>query len=266
METKAAVRALAALAQESRVRIFRMLVRAGDQGLAAGALAERAGLPASTLSFHLHQLSLAGLVRSERHGRSLIYSLQADRFRELIWFLGEDCLQGRADLCAPLTDRIDARLREAESADRPAVVFVCAQNSARSQLAEALLRRAAGDRFDSYSGGIRPAEIHPLTLRVLDEIEVDTTGLHSKDLGQLLGKVPIQYAIAVCETTAEECERLHPFARQMLHWPFPDPVGAVAGDATESDQLDLFREVRDGLDARIQDWLRTGPRIDAQLR
>ena len=265
MESEAAVRALAALAQESRLAVFRLLARVAPEGLAAGELARRVGLPASTLSFHLQHLTHAGLVSSERRGRSLVYSLQADALRELFWFLGEDCCQGRTDLCAPFTERIEDRLRETGASGasrRPAVLFLCSHNSARSQMAEALLRREAPERFDIYSGGLRPQEIHPLTLRVLEEVGIDTSGLHSKDLGSFLGKVAIHHAVIVCEVAHADCPRLHPFALQQLYWPFPDPVSV---EGTEEERLAAFREVRDAIAERIRQWLAELPDRGAAL-
>lgn len=229
-----------------------MLVRMAPKGLAAGELAERIGLPASTLSFHLQHLVHAELIQSERRSRSLVYSLRVDCLQELFWFLGEDCCQGRTDLCTPFTSRIEERLREAKTSSRPAVLFVCSGNSARSQMAEALLRRDAGDRFDIYSGGLKPQEIHPLTLRVLDEIGIATAGLRSKDLGQFLGKVTINYAVIVCEAAHDDCPRLHPFSVQQMYWPFADPAAA---QGTEDEQLSVFREVRDAIAGRVQHWL-----------
>ncbi len=253
MESKTAVRALGALAHESRLSVFRLLVRANPDGMPAGELAERVGLPASTLSFHLQHLLHAGLIRSERRGRSLIYSLCSNALRELTWFLGEDCCQGRSELFASPTSRIDKRLREAEQAERPAVLFLCSANSARSQMAEALLRRAAGERIDVHSGGLRPQEIHPLTLRVLAESGIETRELYSKDLGHFLGKLPIHYAITVCELANRDCPRVHPFSMHQLYWPFPDPAAAMG---TEAERLAVFRSVRDAIEVRIHDWLR----------
>lgn len=99
MKTNQAVRALSALAQESRLNVFRLLVGAGDKGLAAGEIAERLDLPAATLSFHLKELAATGLIAADRDGRSLIYSLQPDVMSELLQFLMEDCCQGRPELC-----------------------------------------------------------------------------------------------------------------------------------------------------------------------
>jgi ArsR family transcriptional regulator, arsenate/arsenite/antimonite-responsive transcriptional repressor len=99
MDETDAVTALDALAQPSRLAVFRLLVQAGPQGLAAGEIADKIGVPANTLSFHLGQLDHAGLVRSHRNGRSIIYAAGYARMQELLDFLMENCCQGSA--CAP---------------------------------------------------------------------------------------------------------------------------------------------------------------------
>jgi DNA-binding transcriptional ArsR family regulator len=104
MESSAAASTLAALAHEGRLGIFRELVRAGPDGLAAGEVARRLGIAASTLSASLTVLSHAGLVRSSRAGRSIIYTAAYDRMTDLIGFLMEDCCQGRPEICAPLAN------------------------------------------------------------------------------------------------------------------------------------------------------------------
>ncbi len=265
MEIDVAVRALAALASESRLRVFRLLVRAGPDGAAPGEIAEQLDLRASTLSFHLGHLVHAGLIRPERRGRSLLYALRVEKLNEILWFLGEDCCQGRTELCAPLTGRIDARRQEAlQEAARPTVLFLCSRNSARSQMAEAILRREAPHQVDVCSCGIRPQPVHPLTIRVLDEIGLPTDGLEAKDLGRFLGKVRVHYAIVVCEAANEHCPRISPFAPTFLYWPFADP--AAAG-GTEEERLDAFRGVRDALRSRICAWLREEfPVLEAKRR
>lgn len=99
MEEISAVKALAALAQDSRLRIFRLLVSKGSCGMAAGEIARALDLPAATLSFHLSQLVHAGLILSERESRSIRYTLKVDGVRELLAFLTEDCCGGRPELC-----------------------------------------------------------------------------------------------------------------------------------------------------------------------
>jgi DNA-binding transcriptional ArsR family regulator len=99
MEKMDVIAALGALAQESRLDVFRLLVRAGTDGLAAGQIGERLGLPAATLSFHLNQLKQAGLVTFRRESRSLIYMAEYDAMNALLGYLTENCCQGDAAGC-----------------------------------------------------------------------------------------------------------------------------------------------------------------------
>jgi len=102
MDTKTAIRALGALAQDTRLAIFRMLVERGPEGLAAGAIAEALDLPASSLSFHLAQLGHSGLVTQRRESRSLIYSVDFDAMGKLMGYLTENCCGGNPAACLPL--------------------------------------------------------------------------------------------------------------------------------------------------------------------
>jgi DNA-binding transcriptional ArsR family regulator len=100
MKEKKALAALSALSQESRLHVFRLLVRAGAAGLPAGAIAEEIGIPAATLSFHLKELAGAGLISASRHGRSIVYAVCVEGIRELLSYLTDDCCQGRPELCS----------------------------------------------------------------------------------------------------------------------------------------------------------------------
>lgn len=104
METTNAVTALSALGHDARLTTFRMLVQAGNEGLAAGEIARRLGVPPNTLSANLNILANAGLVRSRRNGRSIIYTARFDYMSELLGFLVEDCCDGSSEICAPLAD------------------------------------------------------------------------------------------------------------------------------------------------------------------
>lgn len=104
MEMRDAVQALSALAQESRLGVFRLLVGEGDSGLPAGEIARRLDVPHNTMSSHLGILAQAGLVRGRREGRSIIYALNVEGMRALLAFLMEDCCRGRPELCAPAID------------------------------------------------------------------------------------------------------------------------------------------------------------------
>jgi DNA-binding transcriptional ArsR family regulator len=102
MEIIDATRRLSALANEHRLAAFRLLVKAGPEGLPAGEIASALGLAASSLSFHLSHLENAGMVSATRAGRNIIYRLETGAMRDLLGFLTEDCCQGRPELCADL--------------------------------------------------------------------------------------------------------------------------------------------------------------------
>lgn len=136
--------------------------------------------------------------------------------------------------------------------ERPRVLFLCAHNAARSQMAEAVLRHHAGDRFEVCSAGLEPTEVHSLARRVLEEAGIDTSRLTAEGLDAYMAKVRVQYAIVVCERTQAQCPRLYPFARETLYWPFEDPA-ALRGSPEM--QVQKFREVRDLIQARVLGWL-----------
>jgi ArsR family transcriptional regulator len=102
MKNADAVAALAALAQESRLDVFRLLVKAGPEGMPAGSVAEALDLAPNTLTFHFDRLRLAGLVTVRRDGRSMIYAARFEVMNGLLGFLTENCCQGSADACAPV--------------------------------------------------------------------------------------------------------------------------------------------------------------------
>ena len=108
MKTQHAVRALSALAHEGRLAAFRLLVRAGSRGIPAGQIADRLKMPPSSLSSNLMLLSHAGLVTSERDGRSIIYRADFSAMQRLLAFLIEDCCDGAAEVCAPLAMLVSA--------------------------------------------------------------------------------------------------------------------------------------------------------------
>jgi len=132
------------------------------------------------------------------------------------------------------------------------VLFVGSGNSARSQMAEALLKRYAGDRFEAYSAGIEPEGIHASTRQVLKEIGIDLTSQYSKDLGEYMGRIRFGYLITVCDNAEKKCPTALPGVSSRLHWPFENPT-TLGG--TEEEKLEKFREVRDQIDQRIRSWL-----------
>jgi arsenate reductase len=137
-------------------------------------------------------------------------------------------------------------------ATKPAVLFLCTGNSARSQMAEAFLSRYAADHFAAYSAGTEARGIHPLAVRVMGEAGIDISGQHSKALRQFLGRLSVRVAVTVCQAVEPKCPTHWPGALTHLSWPFEDPA---AGGGAEEEQLARFRAVRDQIDGRIKGWL-----------
>jgi arsenate reductase len=132
------------------------------------------------------------------------------------------------------------------------VLFLCTGNSARSLLAEALLRDRAGELFSVYSAGTDPRGVNPLTLRVLREIHVATDGLRSKGLKELSVAGPIQFLIVVCAGADRACPTAWPGVLERLFWRIEDPANC---EDTDDDPVDRFREIRDEIDERISAWV-----------
>ena len=130
------------------------------------------------------------------------------------------------------------------------ILILCTGNSCRSQLAEALWRHEAGDRYDVQSAGTAPKGVHPLTLKVLDEIGVSTAGLRSKHVDEI-NTSQLDFMVTVCDNAKENCPVLiGSFRRE--HWPFDDPA-AAKGSGEEV--LPVFRRVRDQIRERIRQHL-----------
>ena len=134
--------------------------------------------------------------------------------------------------------------------DKTRVLFLCTHNSARSQMAEGLLRHLAGDRFDAHSAGTEATHVRPLAARAMAEVGADISGQESKTLERYL-REPFDYVVTVCDAANEACPVFHG-ARERLHWSFPDP-SRVSG--TEEERLGVFRAVRDEIRARIEEEL-----------
>ncbi len=127
------------------------------------------------------------------------------------------------------------------------VLFLCTHNSARSQMAEGLLRSLAGDRFEAFSAGTEATHVRALALRAMGEIGIDISGQESKTLQRYLHE-QFDRVITVCDDAAEACPYFSG-ARERLHWSFPDPSKA---SGSEDEQLAAYRTVRDAIKARIE--------------
>lgn len=141
---------------------------------------------------------------------------------------------------------------------KPRVLFLCSENRARSQMAEAFLRKHAGDRFEAHSAGLEPAPIHPLVYQVMEERELSLAEHHSKAIGDFLTKKHFGYLITVCAKAEEKCPTF-PGVGQRLFWPFEDPVEF---EGTLEERLAKFREVRDAIEERLLAWLESKTTIE----
>lgn len=137
---------------------------------------------------------------------------------------------------------------------RARVLILCTHNSARSQMAERLLRELGGDRFEVASAGTVATAVHPLAARAMEEIGLDLRGQSSKTLERYLGE-RWDYVITVCDQAGERCP-VFPGPARRIHWSFEDPSAATG---SEADRLATFRRVRDAIRDRLRAWLAEGP-------
>jgi arsenate reductase len=127
---------------------------------------------------------------------------------------------------------------------------LCTHNSARSQMAEGLLRHLAGDHFEAMSAGTEATHVRPLAIRAMKEIGIDISGQESKTLERYLEE-PLDHVITVCDDANEACP-FFPGAQSRLHWSFEDPSTA---EGSEEERLEVFRSVRDRIRRRIEEEL-----------
>jgi len=135
--------------------------------------------------------------------------------------------------------------------EKPRILFLCTGNSARSQMSEAFLRKYGGDKFEVHSAGLDPTVINPFTVKVLEEIGIDTSGQFAKSLDSYLGKVHFSYLITVCSKAEERCP-IFPGMGTRIHWPFEDPAAFIGSD---EEKMEKFREIRDQIEKKIKSWI-----------
>jgi arsenate reductase len=149
------------------------------------------------------------------------------------------------------TERIEAPTNGVAHGDRPIrVIFVCTGNSARSQMAEALLRRDGGAGFEVVSAGVSPRGVHPMTITALDKVGIDITGARSKSVGEFIGQ-RFDYVITVCDRARATCP-VFPGGSVTLHWGVDDPAEATGSD---EERQAAFDRVLKELAIRIHTFL-----------
>ena len=130
------------------------------------------------------------------------------------------------------------------------VLFVCTENSCRSQMAEGLLRHYGADRFEGFSGGAQPTKLNPMAVDVMKEVGIDISGHRSKDVAEFLGQ-NFHYVIRVCDKIREKCPVL-PGGIWYLDWSFEDPA---ATEGTAAEKLAAFRRVRDQIEKKTAEFV-----------
>ncbi len=207
-------------------------------------LVQQVAEPPNLVSYHLRRLREQALVterRSAADGRDVYYSLDLDRLRGLYFASGESLHPGMADRRNPAPDADAGRAR------RVRVLFLCTHNSARSQMAEGILRHLGGEGVEAASAGTVATRVHPLAIAALEEKGIDIAGQRSKHMDEFAGQ-HFDYVVTVCDNASESCP-VFPGDPERIHWSIADP-SAVEGD--EESRRKAFRVTADELATRIR--------------
>jgi len=236
-------RFLRLLADESRQAIVRLLARSDRR---AGEIGAAVRLLPNAVSYHLRQLRDLGVLhdrRSSADARDVYYQLDIGRLFALYAAAGDALYPGMSTPLGQLHKQLDTP----HSLSRPLrVLFLCTHNSARSQMAEAILRQMGGDQVQAFSAGSLPTEVHPEALATLREAGIDASGLSAKSLERFIGE-PLDYIITVCDRVRDVCPSF-PGDPAQAHWSIADP--AVVEDPEQ--RAKSFREVLSELQVRIR--------------
>lgn len=201
--------------------------------------------PHNLLSYHLKRLRLNHVVserRSSADGRDIYYSLNLAQFRQLYFQAGESVHPAVSDPAHQIEPETGSLKFPPER-----VLFLCTHNSARSQMAEALLRQLGGDRVEVFSAGSEPTSVHPLAIKLMSKSGIDLSGYKSKHLNEFLGQ-DFDYVVTVCDRVRETCP-VFPGDPEQIHWSIPDPA-AIEGDSQTKEKG--FWNVSNELRTRIE--------------
>jgi protein-tyrosine-phosphatase/DNA-binding transcriptional ArsR family regulator len=207
-------------------------------------LVDQLNKPQNLVSYHLRQLRAKQIVserRSSADGRDVYYSLDIERVRALYLASGEAL---HPALGTTLSENIERKGELTSPSVR--VLFLCTHNSARSQMAEAILRVRGRARVEAFSAGSAPGEIHPYAVKAMRELNINISQQRSKHMDELAGQA-FDYIITVCDRVREACP-VFPGDPKQIHWSFPDPA-AVQG--SRETQYKAFRQTAQELMTRI---------------
>ena len=231
MNDGAALDSLRALAQANRLATYRLLVELGPAGSTVGQLRERLGFPSATMTAHLNQLRRAGLITDRRDGREIWVYANFQKMRGLIDYLTENCCAGGT-----------CELNGTGSMDKLKVLFVCVENSNRSQMAEAFARIKGGSDVEAYSAGSRPSgKVNPKAIAAMASLGYEMSAHRSKSLEEIRG---ISFDAVVTMGCGDSCPWVP--AKRREDWALQDPR-----DLGEEGYL----QVRDEIGRRVEGLL-----------
>lgn len=230
------------LAHDIRWRLLLALSRSDHR---VEELVKQIGQPHNLISYHLKRLRLQQLVserRSSADARDIYYSLNLDSFRQMYFETGQALHPGVIGAISA-----DQTQTKTSSESRVRVLFLCTHNSARSQMAECLLRVLGHNKVEVFSAGTEPADIHPLAIKVMSARGIDLRTHRSKHLEEYLGQ-NFDYVITVCDRIREVCP-VFPGEPEHIHWSFPDPASIEGNLKTREG---VFENTARELTIRIQ--------------
>ncbi len=220
---------------------WQLLLALAQSDLRVTELIQSIAQPQNLVSYHLQRLRKEKLVEVRRSGadsREIYYSLNLDEVHRLYLAAGE--------MLHPALGEAKESNLSLDSLPPARVLFLCTHNSARSQMAEGILRTLGNGKIEVFSAGTEPAQVHPLAIRAMQEMNMDISTHHSKSLEEFLGQ-SFDYIITVCDRARESCP-IFPGDPTQIHWSFPDP-SAIEGP--ESVRLEAFRNTAIQLNTRI---------------
>ena len=244
MEIQSVLNAFGALSQESRLKVFRLLVQRGPDGMPAGTIASQLGITPATMSHHLEQLSQAGLVSSRREGRSIIYSAKYDTMQNLINYLMENCCEGKIDCCKETTACSEITARDETKQKGIKVIFACVHNAGRSQMAASFFNLYCNQaKAFALSAGTNPGtSVHAEVLAVMKEEGIDLSNIKPQ---LLTDKLAEEAEMLITMGCGETCPLIPGLKR--ADWGLPDPKGQT---------IDRVREIREEVKHLVQNLVK----------
>ena len=230
------------LAHDIRWRILLALSRSDHR---VEELVTKIKQPHNLLSYHLKRLRLQRIVserRSSLDSRDIYYSLNLKQFRQLYFQAGQSVHPAMSEPIQQSESQSEARISSPVR-----ILFLCTHNSARSQMAEALLRKLGGENIEVFSAGSEPTSIHPLAAKVMSDLGIDLSGHRSKHLDEYVGQ-DFDYIVTVCDRVREVCP-VFPGDPEQIHWSIPDPT-VIEGNRPTQEKG--FANIANELTTRIQ--------------